>query len=79
MHVLSDGSISAKKCSECNAEFEGVNHGEVRNTFIIVPKAKESKTVVNEKAEVKTKVEEKPKERKLPVKSQKESFKIWKE
>ena len=35
--------------------------------------------LVKEGAEVKPKVEEKPKERKLPVKSQKASFKIWKE
>jgi hypothetical protein len=53
--------------------FESIEQGEQRNTFVIVAKKKQSKIVVNEE------VEEKPKERKLPIKSQKESFKIWKD
>jgi DNA-directed RNA polymerase subunit RPC12/RpoP len=74
IHLLSDGSISPNKCSKCEAEFEGIDKGEERNTFVIIPsKAKKLNIFVDKEAE------EKPKERKVPVKTHKESFKIWKD
>ena len=73
MHVLSDGSISPNKCSVCETEFGGIDKGEERNTFVIVVKTKKSTTVANQEAE------EKPKAKKVTVKSHKESFKVWKD
>ena len=68
MHVLSDGSVSPHKCSKCELELAGIDNGEQRNTFVAVVK----------KAEVKE-VEEKPKAKKITVKTQKDSFKMWKD
>jgi uncharacterized Zn finger protein (UPF0148 family) len=76
MHLSSDGSVSPKKCPECHIEFEGIDNGEHRNTFVVVVKKEKSRIFVNKE------VEEKPKEskeRKVPVKSQKDSFKIWRD
>lgn len=54
MHITSDGSISPKKCPGCPMEFEGIDKGEQRNTFVIVAKEKKSTIIVNEEAEEKT-------------------------
>ena len=51
MHVLSDGSISPDKCKECFLEFECVEYGEQRNTFVIIPKAKKKILILNQEAE----------------------------
>lgn len=48
MHVLSDGSISPDMCSECDLGFGGLDKGEERNVFVIVPKTNKSKVAVNE-------------------------------
>lgn len=50
IHVLYDGSISPNKCSKCEAEFEGIDNGEQRNTFVIVPAVKKLKIFVDEEA-----------------------------
>lgn len=50
MHVSSEGSISPDSCSECGLDFEGLDKGNVRNTFVIVPKTGKSKIVVKEEA-----------------------------
>lgn len=76
MHVLSDGSISPNKCSVCETEFEELKKGEERNTFVIVARAKKS-TIVVEKPASSAEASTTKKERKLTVKTQKESFKMW--
>ena len=50
MHVLSDDSIGQKKCVECETEFERLDKGEERNSFVIVPKAKKVEVFVNKEA-----------------------------
>lgn len=51
IHLASDGSISPQKCFDCHLEFDGINHGEQRNTFVVVLKEKKLKIVVNEMVE----------------------------
>lgn len=39
IHVLdSDGSISTKNCSGCEAKFKGIDKGEQRNSFVAILK-----------------------------------------
>lgn len=62
IHLGSDGSVYPHKCSKCEVEFSGIDSGKQRNTFVGLVKE----------------VEGKPAEKKLTIKSRKDSFKIWK-
>jgi len=83
VHLASDGSVSPSECPGCHVGFAGIDNGEQRHTFVAVVKKAEVK-----KAEVKE-AEEKPassaeasaakKGKKLTIKTQKDSFKMWKD
>jgi hypothetical protein len=79
IHVSSDGSISPNKCKECSIEFECIEHGEERNTFVVVVKTEKSKAVVNDGTEDIAKEKKIGEEKKVVAKGKKpkESFKMW--
>ena len=62
IHLSSDGSVNPHKCSKCELEFRGIGSGKQRHSFVGLVKE----------------AEEKPKKKKIPVKTHKESFKMWK-
>ena len=66
MHVSTDGSISPNKCSECELGFAGLQQGEERNTFVIIPAVKKLNIFGNEKTEEKNETDKK--EHTLPIK-----------
>lgn len=59
MHLTPDGSISPNKCYDCDMEFEGIDKGEQRNTFVVIVKEKKSTVVGNEGVEENKKTDEK--------------------
>ena len=63
IHLASDGSVNPHKCSKCELEFRGIGSGKQRHSFVGLVKE----------------AEEKPKARKVPIKTQRDSFKIWKD
>lgn len=66
MHVLSDNSISQKKCVACETEFERLDKGEDFNTFVVVPKAKKLGIFGGKEDEETQKTEEKKTDEKKP-------------
>lgn len=60
MHILSDGSISQKKCAACETEFQRLDKGEEPNTFVIVPKENKKTIIVKEESEEIEKTDKKP-------------------
>jgi len=79
MHVLSDGSISPTKCAHCEMAFAGLENGEERNTFTIVPAVKKLNIFSNEASEERkhtTPVKTTKVEKDGNTKSKRESFKV---
>lgn len=63
MHLAKDGSINPHHCSVCEIEFEGIEDGEVRNSYVGIVKGDKKKREKEKKAEEKLeKAEEKEKE-----------------
>ncbi len=46
MHVLDEGAISPNSCSECELEFEALEKGEGRNTFVVIAKRVKAASVL---------------------------------
>lgn len=66
MHILSDGSISQRKCAGCETEFQRLDKGDEPNTFVIVPKAKKTTIFGGEVVKETKKPEEKKTDEKKP-------------
>lgn len=75
IHLESDGVISHKKCSDCQMEFEGLDVGEGRNSFVVVPKVKKTGIFGGEVAE-ENKEDKKPEEASKPDEEPLETFSL---
>ena len=69
IHLESNGSVNPHKCSKCELEFRGIGNGKQRHSFVGLVK----------EAEEKPKAPSAQAGRKVPIKTQKDSFKIWKD